>query len=160
MNTNMNTNPGRDNEAREIGVAKLQECMRSELSAVETYELALKSVSHVGLHRTLQEILVSHSRRTAQLREKISGLGAEVPTNSGVWGAFARAFQVGADLLGDRLAIATLEEGEDRGIELYSRDLEGCDAATRKLIEDDLLTEQRRTHDLCRSLKSYVTAPS
>ena len=158
MQTNMN--PSRDTETRDASLAKLQECLRSELSATETYELALKSVSHVGLHRTLQEILVSHARRTTLLREKITGLGAEAPTDSGVWGAFARAFQIGADLLGDRLAIAALEEGEDRGVELYSKDLAECDLKTRKLIDTDLLPEQRRTHDLCRTLKSYMTAPS
>lgn len=159
-NTNPATNTDRETEGRDVGVAKLQECLRSELSAVETYELALKSVTHVGLHRTLQEILVSHQNRTMQLREKIQAFGGEVPTNSGVWGAFAKAFQVGADLLGDRIAIATLEEGEDRGVELYTKDLAGCDAATRKLLEGEIRTEQQRTHDLCRTLKTYVIAPS
>lgn len=160
MQPNMNTNPSRETETRDASVAKLQECLRSEFSAAETYELALKSVTHVGIHRTLQEILVSHSRRTALLRDKITGLGAEASTDTGVWGAFAKAFQIGADLLGDRLAIAALEEGEDRGLELYSKDLAECDLKTRKLIDTDLLPEQRRTHDLCRTLKSYMTAPS
>lgn len=156
-----NVNPSRAaTETRDASVAKLQECLRSELSAAETYELALKSVTHVGLHRTLQEILVSHSRRTTLLRDKIAGIGAEVPTDSGVWGAFAKVFQIGADLLGDRLAIAALEEGEDRAVELYTKDLAECDARTRKIIDTELLPEQRRTHDLCRTLKSYMTAPS
>lgn len=158
MQTNMNSS--RDTETRDASVAKLQECLRSELSAVETYELALKSVSHVGLHRTLQEILVSHSRRTALVREKLTGMGVEPPVDSGVWGAFAKAFQMGADLLGDRLAIAALEEGEDRGLELYSSDLADCEPRIRKLIDTDLLPEQRRTHDLCRTLKSYMKTPS
>ena len=165
MQTNTNTNTSttttrEGTESRDVSIAKLQECLRSELSAAETYELALKSVSHVGLHRTLQEILVSHSRRITLLREKINGLGGEVPSDSGVWGAFAKVFQLGADLLGDRLGIAALEEGEDRGLELYTKDLGECDPKTRKLIDTDLLPEQRRTHDLCRTLKSYLTAPS
>lgn len=156
----MQTNLSRENDTRDASVTKLQECLRSELSAVETYELALKSVNHVGLHRTLQEILVSHSRRITQLQEKIGGLGGDPSINSGVWGAFAKVFQVGADILGDRLAIAALEEGEDRSLELYSGDLMGCDPKTRKVIEAELLPEQRRTHALCRTLKTYVGAPS
>jgi len=160
-NTNANVNMTRETtESRDASIAKLQEFLRSELSAAETYELALKSVSHVGLHRTLQEILVSHSRRTTLLREKIAAFGGEVPADSGVWGTFAKVFQLGADLLGDRLGIAALEEGEDRGLELYTKDLGECDARTRKLIDTDLLPEQRRTHDLCRTLKGYMTAPS
>jgi demethoxyubiquinone hydroxylase (CLK1/Coq7/Cat5 family) len=156
----MQTTPSRENASRHTSVEKLQEFLRSEISAVETYELALKSVTHVGLHRTLQEILSSHYRRTLQLREKIAGLGSEPEASSGVWGAFAKVFQAGADLLGERVAIAALEEGEDRSLEMYSADIKGCDAKTQKLVDYDLLPEQRRTHDLCRTLKTYVTTPS
>lgn len=156
----MQTTPSRENASRHTSIEKLQEFLRSEISAVETYELALKSVTHVGLHRTLQEILTSHARRTTVLREKIAGLGSEADTSSGVWGAFAKVFQAGADLLGERVAIAALEEGEDRAVEMYSTDLKGCDAKTQKFVDGDLLPEQQRTHDLCRTLKTYVTTPS
>lgn len=147
-------------EVQTSNIHKLQELLRGEMSAVETYELALKSVNHVGLHRTLQELLVSHSRRLPKLREKLMGLGGEVPTSSGIWGTFAKVFQSGADLLGDRAAIAALEEGEDRGVALYDGDMAGFDAKTRKLIDIELAPEQRRTHDLCRTLKTYMNAPS
>lgn len=147
-------------EIQSSNVTKLQELVRGEMSAVETYELALKSVNHVGLHRTLQEILVSHEKRIPQLREKIIALGGEAPTSSGVWGTFAKVFQAGADLLGDRAAIAALEEGEDRGVALYDGDMAGFDAGTRRLIDVELAPEQRRTHDLCKTLKAYMNAPS
>ena len=147
-------------DTQNASVQKLQELLRTELSAVETYELALKSVSHVGLHRTLQEILVSHSRRVPQLREKITAMQGDPPQSSGVWGAFAKVFQAGADILGDRAAISALEEGEDRGVEAYAGDMTGVDPKTRKLIDGELLPEQRRTHALCRTLKSYMSAPS
>lgn len=147
-------------EDQNASVEKLQELLLSEMCAVETYELALKSVSHVGVHRTLQEILVSHSRRIPQLREKIMNMGGEPPTSTGVWGTFAKAFQTGADILGDRVAISALEEGEDRGLALYTGDMPGVDTRTRKLIDTELAPEQNRTHALCRTLKSYMSAPS
>jgi hypothetical protein len=156
----MQPTTSRKAETQSASVQKLQELLRTELSAVETYELALKSVSHVGLHRTLQEILVSHSRRIPQIREKIIAMNGEPPQSSGVWGAFAKVFQAGADILGDRVAISALEEGEDRGVEAYAGDMTGVDARTRKFIDGDLLPEQRRTHALCRTLKSYMQAPS
>jgi hypothetical protein len=127
---------------------------------VETYELAIKSVQHVGVHRTLQEILSSHARRTEQLREKLGGLGADLPKSSGIWGAFAKVFQAGADLLGDRTAIAALEDGEDRALKAYSENLGDCDPVARRFIETELRPQQQRTHELCRTLKSYVNAPS
>ena len=146
--------------ANQAAVEKLEECLRSELSAMETYELALKSVTHVGLHRTLQEIFVSHSRRADLLRARIGLGGAERAPGSGIWGTFAKAFQVGADLLGDRAAIAALEQGEDRSVKLYSEGLDGCDAETLTFFARDLAPEQQRTHDLCKTLKTFVTAPS
>jgi demethoxyubiquinone hydroxylase (CLK1/Coq7/Cat5 family) len=141
-------------------ITKLQECFRGELSAVETYQLALKSVPHVGLHHTLQEMLTSHARRTEQIGEKIERFGGVPPTSSGVWGAFAKALQAGADLLGDRAAILALEEGEDRLLKLYTEGLGDCNARTRALVDTELLPEQQRTHRLCEMLKSYVSAPS
>jgi hypothetical protein len=149
-----------ESDLKSASVEKLYECFRGELSAVETYELALKSIDHVGLHHTLQELLSSHARRAELVRDQISRLGLEMPKSSGAWGTFTKAVQAGADLLGDRAAIAVLEEGEDRGLARYTSDLAGCDPKTRKLIEEQLLPEQQRTHQLCKTLKSYVMAPS
>jgi hypothetical protein len=156
----MEPNHPHESFEQQATIEKLGECFRHELSAVETYELALQGVTHVGLHHALQELLVSHSRRTDQLRERIGLQGGQPPSSSGVWGAFAKAVQRGADLLGDRAAIGALEQGEDRALAFYAEGLEGCDPSTRTLIGRDLLPEQRRTHDLCRTLKSFVNAPS
>ena len=151
---------GDASDTKDASAAKLEECLRGEISAVETYGLALKSVHHVGLHHALQQLLDSHSRRVEQIRQQIGRAGAEAPTGSGVWGAFTKVFQAGANLLGDRAAIGALEEGEDRGLAMYKEDLTGCDASTRSFIETKLLPEQQTSHDLCRSLKTYVTQPS
>jgi hypothetical protein len=149
-----------DGAARKLNVDKLADCLRGELSAAETYDLALKGVTHVGIHHALQEILASHLRRITQLREAIGAMGGDPPSSSGVWGAFARAVQSGADLLGDRAAVSALEEGEDRALSLYVGDVSLCDAETTRLIERELLPQQRHTHELCHTLKSYVSAPS
>lgn len=156
----MQTDPQTSNTSREYSTSKLEECMRGELSAVETYELALKSVTHVALHHSLQEILDNHTRRVEWLRDRLSRQGATPVKSSGVWGAFTKAVQMGADLLGNRTAIASLEEGEDRGMRLYTKDLDECDMETRTFITTQLLPEQQYTHDLCRTLKKYVNAPS
>jgi demethoxyubiquinone hydroxylase (CLK1/Coq7/Cat5 family) len=156
----MQTNESSQTTTRTANIAKLEECLRGELSAVETYELALKSIDHVGLHHTLQQILASHSLRAELIIQKFKQLGAEPPKGSGLWGAFAKAVQSGADLLGDLAALTALEEGEDEGIRLYSQGLDECNSKTRRFIELNLLPEQQRTHELCRTMKEYVVAPS
>jgi len=156
----MQTHPHQQNAGDERTAEKLQDILRAETSAVETYELALESITHVGLHRALQEILASHGQRVEQVRTRMRWLGTEPATGSGVSGAFAKTFQAGADLLGDRAAIAALEQGEDRLLSLYTRDLSSLDSRTCEFIETSLLPSQRHTHDLCRTLKSYTNAPS
>jgi Domain of unknown function (DUF2383) len=155
----MQTNVQPDPTLRDETTVKLEECLRTEVSAVETYELALGSIEHVGMHHTLQEILTNHARRAERISERLSSLGAELPKSSGARGAFAKVVQTGADALGARVAIDALEAGEDRALKLYSSGFDHCDAKTRSLVAD-LLTEQQRTHELCRTLKQFVHRPS
>ena len=156
----MQTNPHYQSRTHEVSAEKLQGLLRAEMAAFETYELALQSIDHVGLHQTLQEILTSHGRRVDQIRARVAWLGAEPAKSSGVWGAFAKVFQAGADLLGNRAAIAALEQGEDHVLALYGEDLARFDLKTQQMIQNELLPAQRHTHDLCRTLKSYVDSPS
>ncbi|HRI64865.1 MAG TPA: DUF2383 domain-containing protein [Polyangium sp.] len=139
-------------------VDRLNEFLRGELSSVETYDLALQAINDPQLIGSLRQIRESHERRAGLLRERIRTLGGEPAHSSGVWGAFARAVQRGADLLGHRAAIAALEEGEDQGKKRYSRDLDELAKAEQEFVEKDLAPEQIRTHDLARSLQKFAKA--
>jgi hypothetical protein len=137
---------------------KLDECLRGEISAVQTYDLALQNleISHIG--GALRQLRDSHDRRVTLIRDRIRSWGAVPSETSGVWGAFARLIQRGADLFGDKAAIAALEEGEDHGLKIYTEDLDDIDLDTREFIHHELLPDQRRTHSLCRSLYRFVKA--
>lgn len=137
---------------------KLSECLRGEISAVQTYELALHNLEVTEIAGALRQLRDSHDRRVALIRDRIRAWGAVPKDTSGVWGAFARLIQRGADLFGDRAAISALEEGEDHGLKLYTEDLDDVDLDTREFIRHELLPDQRRTHDLCRSLYRFVKA--
>ena len=148
------TNP--DSKPMTDGVAKLQECLRGELSAVESYDLAIQSVKDVELTRALRQLRDSHDRRVVLLRDRLRQDGATPEDGSGAWGAFAKLVQGAADLFGNRAAMSALEEGEDHGLKLYSADLGDCDMSTREFIVVELLPEQQRSHDLCRTLDRFV----
>jgi uncharacterized protein (TIGR02284 family) len=136
----------------------LNELVRGELASVETYDLALNAIKDPELVGPLRQIRESHERRVKLLQERIRGLGGEPAHSSGVWGAFARAIQRGADLLGYRVALAALEEGEDQLKKRYARDLEYIEATEREFVESELVAEEQRTHDLARSLQKFVKA--
>jgi uncharacterized protein (TIGR02284 family) len=138
------------------GVAKLQECLRGELSAVETYDLAINSVKDAELTRALRQLRDSHDRRVVLLRDRLRQDGAKPEPSSGAWGALAKMVQGTADIFGSSAALSALEEGEDHGLKLYSADLQDCDLSTREFIVVELLPEQQRSHDLCRTLDRFV----
>lgn len=156
----METPPHPELVTRTASVDKLQECLRCELSAVQTYELAIETPPLVCLHRTLQEILMSHARRLAQLRERLLRLGAAPVPSARPWSAFVGVVEAGEDGPDGRAAIAALEDGESRWLGVYEDCVDACDLWTRTLIPSNFLPEQQRTHDLCWSLKRYIDAPS
>ena len=139
-------------------VAKLNECLRGERSAVETYELALTTVRDGEVARILRQIRDNHQRRVMLLDERVRGFGGEPAQSSGAWGLFAKLVQRSADLLGDRAAMRSLEEGEDHGLKKYSEDLDTFDPMTREFVMTRLLPDQHRTHELCRSLERFIKA--
>lgn len=139
-------------------VERLNDLLRGELASVETYTLALSSVKEPELSSTLEQIRTSHEHRASRLREKIQALGGEPAHGSGAWGAFARIVQRGADLLGERAAIAALEEGEDQGKKRYAKDLDELEPKMREFVLHELSPEQQKTHDLAQSLKRFVKA--
>lgn len=136
----------------------LQQLLRGELSAVETYDLALESLRHPELRGALGDLRDSHDRRVTLLRERIRELGGQPSESSGVWGAFARVVQRGAELLGDAAATSALERGEDHGLETYREDLGRFAPAVRELIRRELLPAQQRSHALAGHLRHFVKA--
>lgn len=133
----------------------LNKFLRGELSAVETYRQALERLGTSACATDLTENLRSHEQRVEMLRNQVVRLGARPSEGSGPWGSFAKLIEGGAKLLGEKAAIAALEEGEDHGLKLYRdrSDLEKLDLATRDFVERSLLPEQERTHRTTSALK-------
>jgi len=138
-------------------VDHLNSFLRGEISAVETYQMALDKIDAVSPARSeLQSCLASHQQRVTLLREAIIQLGGEPATSSGVWGAFAKTVEGGAKLLGEKVAIAALEEGEDHGLRDYRDDLSALDSSARRLVETQLLPQQVATHRTMSQLKKQI----
>jgi len=142
-------------------IDKMNEFLRGELSAVETYDLALGKTKHIELVSSLRRLRDEHTQRVALIREKILAWGGEPSESSGAWGTFASAVQAGAELLGDATATAALEEGEGHGLKMYREALKETDlddAAYRSFVSTVLLPAEQKSHDACRSLKRFAKA--
>jgi len=138
-------------------VDTLNEFLRGEVSAVETYRQALEKLSGSPHRIQLEEGRRSHELRVTKLQEQIRRMGGEPSQGSGAWGAFARLVEGGAKVFGEAAAIAALEEGEDRGLKLYRGDLSGLDPVSRQFVQSDLLVAQEQTHRAMSTLKKTIS---
>jgi uncharacterized protein (TIGR02284 family) len=134
-------------------VEALNELLRGERSAVETYRQAVQRVTEPGIRTQLGDCQRSHEQRCDKLEQRIHELGGRADETSGAWGTFAKIVQGGAAIVGEKATIAALEEGEDHGNKLYRNDLPKLDAQSRRLVEEELLPEQQRTHDTLSRIK-------
>ena len=135
-------------------VAQLNSFLRGEISAVETYRIAMEKLDRSSSALTeLSACAKSHERRVEKLSSKILSLGGTPDTGSGPWGALTKALETGATVLGDKAAISLLEEGEDHGLKDYRVDLEKLDADARMLVTSELLPQQEETHRKLSNLK-------
>lgn len=137
-------------------VKALNSFLRGEISAVETYEQALKSVDNGTAKGILKTNHASHVNRVAMLRDEIHKLGGEAEDGSGAWGTFAKAVEGGAKIFGDSPAVAALEEGEDHGLADYRRDLDKLSPTVKSFVSTQILPKQQETHDSLSRLKEIM----
>lgn len=138
-------------------VEQLNSFLRGEISAVETYRQAIESLKSSTASTTLSECMQSHQQRVSILAGEIRRLGGEPASSSGAWGAFTKLIEGGAATLGEKTAIAALEEGEDHGNADYKRDLTKLDGAARTVVEQQVLPLQLRTHADMSKLKKQLS---
>lgn len=141
-------------------VDQLNNYLRGELSAVETYRMALDKLDANSPTRIeLDSAMQSHQQRVVLLRDAIIQLGGKPNESSGPWGVFAKAVEGAARVFGDKAAIAALEEGEDHGLKDYRTGIEDkdLDAQSRTIVSAQLLPEQERTHARLSALKKQLS---
>jgi uncharacterized protein (TIGR02284 family) len=139
-------------------IDQLNSFLRGEMSAVETYQMALGKLDATSTAR--DELLVnlkSHQDRVMALQDAIVALGGTPAKSSGPWGAFAKIVEGTAKVLGDKAAVAALEEGEDHGLKDYKEDIDELDPECRHIV-GRMLPLQQQTHDRLSALKRRLSS--
>jgi uncharacterized protein (TIGR02284 family) len=142
-------------------VRQLNSFLRGEISAAETYRMAIDKVadsdtSHVASVGLLREIQEEHGRAAQALRDRIRELGGEPSDSSGAWGAWAKTVQGTANLFGDSSALKSLKEGEEHGLKDYHEGLDDIDATSAELVQNQLIPAQQRHISLLDTLINAV----
>ena len=141
------------------GVDQLNSLLRGEISAAETYRMAIDKIAdgdkaaNAGLLREIQE---EHGRAAQGIRDRIRELGGEASDSSGAWGAWAKTVQGTMNLVGDAASLKALKEGEEHGLKDYQEALDDVDATSAQLIQTQLIPAQQRHINLLDQLINSV----
>ena len=142
---------------RKRTITALNDLLRGELSAVETYDMALPLLGDdQAALADLRACRSSHQDRVDLLRNAVLQAGGEPVDSSGAWGAFARAAEGSASTLGSSLAVKTLEKGEEHGLREYEELLPRLETEWRTMISKEALPEQRRTQNIVSSVHKLM----
>jgi len=120
----------------------LNSLLRGEMSAIETYRQAIEKLGdvHDPWVEELRAFQRDHRDAADALWHHVEQHGGKPSEDSGPWGAFAKAVEGTAKLLGNTAALKALKEGEEHGLKDYEDALEDehlpadCQALIRGLI--------------------------
>lgn len=153
-------NTAGDGQSSSAAVEQLNSLLRGEISAAETYRMAMDSVSgsatgDVSLLRDVQE---EHGRAAQAIRDRIRELGGDASDSSGAWGTWAKTVQGTMNLFGDTSSLKALKEGEEHGLKDYQAAVTDVDATTAQLINNQFIPAQQRHINLLDQLISKVSS--
>ncbi|MGH8588512.1 MAG: DUF2383 domain-containing protein [Gammaproteobacteria bacterium] len=128
---------------------EMNNLLKSELSAIETYQQALEKEGPDPKHMTavneLSAILDDHQRAASRIEAAIRQKGGEPVHGSGAWGTWSKIVMGTAQLFGDKAALKALKEGEESGLKEYEGVLgdTGIPQQDRRTLISDLVATQR-----------------
>ena len=125
---------------------QVDELIRGEISAVESFRTVLPKIKDNSERTALDQMLQDHVRAVDKLKKFAESKFEEKAQTSGPWGAFTKAFAGGASFFGDKAALAALKIGEQHGINEYQQAVkdDSINAEVRTLIQSELLPNQER----------------
>ena len=137
-----------------MDVDNLNECLRDELSACETYRQALDKYrdeySSDARFQQLSQMLHDHEESAIKLRELVRQQGGTPVTDSGAWGTWSKTVMGTAKLFGDTAALKALKEGEESGIEDYQEVIDDDETAptVRDMVREAMARNQAYVRQL------------
>jgi len=136
----MNSTVQSASETRTADLDILNEILRGETSALETYSSAMKKFIDEPTLSELSRIYGEHQQSVTRLRERVVQLGGQTSEGSGWWGTFTTSLIGAGKLLGPQIVLATLKQGEGHGASEYTRAIENQDISTdlKPLFSDEL----------------------
>jgi rubrerythrin len=116
------TTMGNEGTADDL-IDDINDVLRGELSAIETYRQALEEVrddhGHDARYQQLARMQQDHEQAANELRSLVQQMGGTPSRDSGPWGTWSKTVMGTARILGDKSALSALASGEKSGVEDY-----------------------------------------
>ncbi len=125
-------------------IEELNALLSGEISAVETYEVALERTKDADVRQTMLKCQMSHADRVAKLTAEVRALDGEPAKSAGLWGGFEKMTQGSASTEQDAIALMELAEAE-RLVQYEAQQSIVCDYV-RNIVAETLLPAQHETH--------------
>lgn len=126
-------------------VRTLNSLLRSEISATESYSQTIPRVARRASDvEVLRAIAQEHSTAVKTIRSEIERHGGKPEETSGVWPALTKTVDGPASVFGDAVALQTLKDGEERGLEDYRDALQRVSQTTGEFIARSLIPAQEQ----------------
>jgi hypothetical protein len=123
----------------------LNALLRGEISAAETYDLAISKFEGRPAAAELRRIRDEHHAAMSVLRDRVQANGGDPADSSGPWGTFATVVAGTAMALGMKPLLGALRQGEEHGISAYQKAVNSdVTDSCRSLIEGELLPRCRQ----------------
>ena len=145
-------------------VRRLNALLRAEISAAETYRMAMEKLDDPGNTQrfcieALQRIQEDHRRAAQTIRGRIRQLGGEPVDSSGAWGAWARFAMSAAKVFGAAAVLRSLKEGEESGLTEFRDGMPSVDDTSESLLQNELVpTLERHIRSLDQMIDGSGTA--
>ena len=137
---NFAVEPYGDSLWEENDATALNSLLRGEISAAETYDLAIGQFEGRADAVELRRIRDEHHAAMSLLRDRVRHAGGEPIESSGAWGTFAAVVTGAAMAFGSKPVLKALKQGEEHGISAYQKAINSeISAESRRLIEHELL---------------------
>ncbi|HXH75472.1 MAG TPA: DUF2383 domain-containing protein [Bacteriovoracaceae bacterium] len=130
--------------------SKLDDLIRGEMTAVETYDQVLGKIKDKKEKKQLKAFRDDHKNAVEKLTAKANTPVKDDARTSGAWGTFAEAWTGGAKLFGNKTAVRALKQGEEHGYREYEQ-----------LLNDEKVSEELKNTirtELMPKQKEHITA--
>ncbi len=125
--------------------SKLDDVIRGEMAAIETYSQVVGKVTDQKEKRQLETFRNDHQRALATLQKYANQPVKDDAKSSGAWGTFAQAWTGGAKVFGEKTAVRALKAGEEHGLNEYEELLkeEKVSDELKEVIRTQLVPKQK-----------------